>query len=101
MSELGRKEDLKDYAGGWIHEKKDTDLPFFLKLAFPFIGLGCVSYIVLQMYGDIGHATRGAYVQQFNKVSQTSPAFQYVVAALALVYVIIMVAFSLRPFKED
>ncbi len=98
MSE--QKEELKDYAGGWIMEKQGTDFPFFLKLAFPVIGLGCVAYIVLQMMGDVGHATRGTFVQQFNKVSQTSPVLQYVVAALALVYVLIMAVYTFRSVKE-
>jgi hypothetical protein len=94
-------EELKDYAGGWIQERKGTDVPTFLKLAFPVIGLGAASYIVLQMMGDVHHATRGKYVQQFNQVSQTSPAFQYVVAALALLYVVITVVFAFKAFKED
>lgn len=94
------KEELKDYAGGWIMERKGKDVPFFLKLAFPVIGLGCTAYIVLQMMGDVDHATRGAFVRQFNKVSQTSPDLQYAVAGLALVYVIIMAVFTFRSFKE-
>lgn len=98
MSE--QKEELKDYAGGWIMEKKGTDFPFFLKLAFPIIGLGATAYIVLQMMGDVGHATRGAFVQQFNKVTQTSPALQYAVAILALIYVVIMAVFTFRSVKE-
>ena len=96
-----KHEELKEMAGGWIQERKGTDFPFFLKLAFPVIGLGCVAYIVLQMMGDTGHATRGKYVQQFNQATQTSPVFQYVVAAMALVYVVITVVFALRTFKED
>ena len=32
-------EDLKEYAGGWMTERKGTDAPAFLKLAFPVIGL--------------------------------------------------------------
>jgi len=95
------QEDLKELAGGWITERKGTDLPLFLKLAFPVIGLCATGYIVVQMMGDVHHATRGKYVQQFNQVSQTSPAFQYGVAALALIYVLITVVFALRAFKED
>jgi hypothetical protein len=98
MSE--QNEELKDYAGGWIMEKKGTDFPFFLKLAFPIIGLGCTAYILMQMFGDVDHATRGTFVQQFNKVSQTNPAFQYIVAGLALIYVIITAVFTVRSFKE-
>ena len=35
--------EVKDYAGGWITEKKGTEVPGFLKLAFPIIGLSCVA----------------------------------------------------------
>jgi hypothetical protein len=94
-------EELKDYAGGWIQEKKGADIPTFLKISFPIIGLGCTAYIVLQMMGDVNHPTRGAFVQQFNKVSHTSPALQYTVATLALIYVLITVRFAFRAFKED
>ena len=95
------KKELKDYAGGWITERKGTDVPGFLKLAFPVIGLGCVAYLFLQIFGDTGHATRGSLVQQFNKVSQTSPTLSYVVGVLALIYVLIVVAFAIRSFHED
>jgi hypothetical protein len=94
-------EEMKDYAGGWMTERKGTDIPFFLKLAFPIIGLCCTAYIIVQMYGDVNHATRGAFVRQFNAATHTSPALQYTVAALALIYVIITVVFALRTFKED
>jgi len=95
------KEDLKEYAGGWITERKHVETPMFLKLAFPVIGLCCTAYIVMQMYGDVDHATRGKFVQQFVKATQTSPALQYTVAILALVYVLIMTVFVYRTFKED
>ncbi len=93
--------ELKEYAGGWMTERKGTDIPGFLKLAFPIIGLGCVAYFILQMYGDVGHETRGALVRRFNEVSQTSPALMYTVAALALAYVAIVVAFALRRTHEE
>jgi hypothetical protein len=99
MSE--QKEELKEYADGWMTERKGTDIPVFLKVAFPVVGLGAVGYIVVQMLGDTGHATRGPLVAQFLKVSQTSPAFQYVVAALALVFVVVTAVFGFRAFKED
>ena len=101
MSEQDGKEELKEYADGWLTERKGTDLPVFLKVVFPLVGLGCVAYIIAQMSGDLGHATRGPLVAQFLKVSQTSPAFQYVVAALALAFVIITAVFGFRAFKED
>lgn len=94
-------EDLKEYAGGWMTERKGTDVPGFLKLAFPVIGLCCVAYLVLQMYGDTGHATRGTLVQKFNEVSQTSPGLMYFVAILGLVYVAAVAVFAFRAFHED
>jgi len=100
MSEAG-KDELKQYADGWMTETKGSDVPGFLKLAFPVIGLCATAYIVLQMYGDVGHATRGPLVAQFIKATETSPGLQYAVMALALVYVAITVAFVFRPFKED
>lgn len=102
MSEqLPKDTELKEYADGWITEKKGTDVPAFLKLAFPIIGLGATAYITLQMYGDAGHATRGTLVQQFNAVSKTNPALVYTVTAMALVYVVLLVAFAIRKFHED
>jgi hypothetical protein len=95
------QEELKDYADGWMQERKGTDAPGFLKLAFPVIGLGCTAYLVLQMYGDVNHATRGTFVQQFNKVSATNPAFSYTVAALALIYVVIVAKFAFSKPHED
>ena len=94
-------EDLKEYAGGWLTEHKHAPTPFFLKLAFPVIGLCSTAYIVMQMYGDVSHETRGKFVQQFVKATETSPALQYTVAALALIYVLIMTVFTYRTFKED
>jgi hypothetical protein len=94
-------QELKEYADGWMTERKGTDAPGFLKLAFPIIGLGCVAYLIFQMYGDIGHATRGPLVQQFNAATRTSPALMYIVAALALVYVALVVIFTIRTFHED
>ncbi len=93
--------ELKEYAGGWMTERKDTDAPGFLKLAFPVIGLGATAYLIMQMMGDTGHATRGPLVQQFNKATITSPGLMYAVAAMALIYVLIVVVFAIRKFHED
>ena len=95
------QEELKDYADGWMTERKGTDAPGFLKLVIPIIGLGCTAYLVMQMYGDTGHATRGPLVQQFNAATRTNPALMYGIAALALVYVAIVAIFAFRKPHED
>jgi hypothetical protein len=103
MSEQDKKgqDDLKDYADGWMQERKGTDSPGFLKLAIPVIALGGTAYIIMQMYGDIGHATRGPLVQQFNAATKTSPGLMYVVAAMALIYSITVTIFAFsKPHKD-
>jgi len=94
-------EDLKEYADGWKTERKGTDAPGFLKLVIPIIGLGCTAYLVAQMYGDTGHATRGPLVQQFNTATKTNPALMYGIAAMALIYVAIVAIFAFRKPHED
>lgn len=93
--------ELKDYAGGWIQERKGTDAPAFLKFAFPVIGLFATAYLVVFMVGEVNHPDRGGLVQKFNEATQTSPLLMYIVAALALIYVIIVALFAFREFKED
>jgi hypothetical protein len=103
MSEQDKKsgQELKEYADGWMTERKGTDAPGFLKLVFPIIGLGCTAYLVMQMYGDTGHATRGPLVQQFNAATRTNPGLMYGIALVALVYVVIVAAFAFRKPHED
>jgi hypothetical protein len=88
--------ELKDYAGGWIQEKKGTEVPGFLKLAFPIIGLSAVGYLVLYMNGETTHSERGVLVQAFNRVTGGADTFMYVVMALALVFVVSVVLFAVR-----
>lgn len=94
-------EELKEYAGGWMTERHGTDVPGFLKLAFPVIGVFCVGYLVVFMNGEVNHEDRGLLVRKFNEATQSSPLLMYAVAALALLYVIILIAFVVRHMKED
>jgi hypothetical protein len=87
---------IKEYAGGWINEKEGTEPPGFLKLAFPVIGLGAVGYIVLYMNGEVNHADRGPLVQTFNRATEGSDPFMWIVAAMAMVFVVTVVLFAIR-----
>ena len=101
MSEPNKDQEVKPYAGGWIMERKGTDAPVFLKFAFPVIGFFCVAYFIVYMNGETSHADRGSIVQAFNKATTTADPLMYGVAALALIYVLIVVAFAFKAFKED
>ena len=98
---MSEEKDLKDYAGGWIKERKGTDAPVFLKLAFPIIGLGCVAYLIVYMNGEVNHSERGELVKQFNAATTSADGLMYVVAALALIFVVIAVFFAIRKFHEE
>jgi hypothetical protein len=103
MSEQKRAQnpDVKEYAGGWMTERKGTDAPPFLKLAFPIIGLCCTAYLIVYMNGEVNHAERGALVRQFNAATTPADGLMYGVAALALIYVVTVVVFAIKKFHEE
>jgi len=96
MVEEKKETGIKEYADGWITERAGTEVPGFLKLAFPVIALGCVAYIFIYMNGETAHSDRGVLVQKFNEVTQSSSGFMYFVGALAVLFAVIVVSFAFR-----
>ena len=92
---------VKDYAGGWITEKKGTEVPGFLKLAFPVIGLSATAYLVLYINGEVSHSERGPLIQAFDRVTGDANGLMYGVAALALIFVVSVVMFAWRKSHEE
>jgi hypothetical protein len=101
MSNEPTKQELHDYAGGWITERKGTAIPGFLKLAYPVIALGCLAYLFIYMNGEINHSTRGPLVRQLNAVTGNANGFMYVVAALIVIFVVILMAFVLGKHGNE
>lgn len=101
MAETKTTNEIKNYADGWITEKKGTDVPAFLKYAFIVIAGGCLAYFLIFMNGEVNHSTRGHLVRQINSVTQSSPGFMYFVAALIAIYGVITVVFAFKKFHED
>ncbi|MEI6591997.1 MAG: hypothetical protein WCL47_02070 [Holophagaceae bacterium] len=98
------QEELKEYAGGWLTERKGTDVPGFLKLVTPIISLGGAAYLIFQMYGDVNHATRGPLVQQFNaatKIGSTSTTLMTIVAGMVFIYAVVVSVFAFRKPHKD
>lgn len=91
---------IKEYAGGWITEREGTEVPGFLKLAFIVIAGGCVGYFFLYMYGEVNHAERGVLVRQMNAATEASGVLMYLVAALIIVFGVIVIGFALRASHE-
>src|SRR6201996_724271 len=90
------KPKLKEYAGGWITEREGTSVPGFLKLAYIVIIGGCAVDFLMYMNGEVNHAERGPLVRALNAVTETSGALMYAIAALIVIYGIVVVLFSLR-----
>lgn len=94
------KEEIKEYADGWLTERKGTDAPPFLKAAFIVIPLGALTYFLIYMNGETFHSERGVLVQAFNKATGTANGFMYFVAGLILIFAIILITFAFRKFKD-
>ena len=93
--------DLKQYADGWITERKGTDVPPFLKMTFVVVALGAIAYAIAYMNGEVQHETRGALVREFNRSTGTADAFMWLVVALAAVFAVILFAFAFRKPHRD
>ena len=101
MPESKPPDELKPYADGWINERKGTDVPAFLKFAYLVIALGVIIYFFVYMNGEIHNAERGWIVQQFNRATESSPAFMYIVGAMMVVFVLVLAIFAFSKFHED
>lgn len=96
------KPELKQYAEGWITERKGTGIPGFLKLAYPVIGIAMLAYIFMYINGEITHSTRGSLVQQLNAVTGTADVFMFVVAGMIVLYLGVLAAYLFKkPGHEE
>jgi hypothetical protein len=87
---------IKEYAEGWITEREGAPIPAFLKLAFGVIAAGCLAYLLMFMNGEVDHPDRGKLVQALNAATEASGALMYAIAAIMVIFGVIVVAFSLR-----
>jgi len=85
---------IKDYADGWITEREGTDIPGFLKFAYIVIAGGALTYFLIYMYGEVNHPDRGHLVRAMNAATEASAGLMYAIAALIVVFGVVVVAFS-------
>jgi len=97
---MEEKPEIKEYADGWITEKEGTDIPIFLKGVYVVWGLGCASYPLLYMNGEVDHSDRGALVRAMNDATTTADGFMMAVTAMAFVYVLCVLFFAFRSGKH-
>ena len=101
MATENPKPELKEYAGGWITERKGTSIPPFLKIVSPVIAIAAIIYLFININGEVTHAERGPLVQQLNAVTGSSNSFMYIVAGMIAVYVIILAAFLFKKSGHE
>jgi hypothetical protein len=92
---------IKEYADGWITEREGTEVPGFLKLAYIVIAGGALGYFFLYMYGETSHPDRGQLVRAMNAATEASAGLMYAIAAMIVVFGIVVVVFSLVPSKHE
>src|ERR1035441_3400249 len=94
------KPKIKGYADGWINEQEGTEVPGFLKLAFIVIVGGALAYFLIYMNGEVGNEGRGHLVRAMNAATEASAGLMYAVAALIVVFGVIVVAFSFGKSRD-
>ena len=95
------KQELHEYADGWITERKGTDAPPFLKLTYIVVAVGSIAYAWMFMNGEVSHDTRGALVRQFNDATGTANGFMYAVIAVAVVFAVVLWRFAFSRAHQD
>ena len=96
MAEQKKHEELHEYAGGWIQERKGTDVPVFLKYSYIVIALGVFIYCIRYINGAVNDTPRGMLVRQFDAATSSANGFMYFVAALIAIYAIVTVIVAFR-----
>ena len=69
-------------------------MPGFLKLAYIVIAGGAIAYFLIYMNGEVNHSERGPLVRAMNAATEASAGLMYAIAALIVIFGIIVVAFS-------
>jgi hypothetical protein len=88
------KPKIKEYADGWMTEQTGTEIPSFLKLAYIVIAGGALAYFFIYMYGEVNNEGRGHLVRAMNAATEASAGLMYGIAALILVFGVIVVTFA-------
>ncbi|MFM8394846.1 MAG: hypothetical protein ACKOB4_13070 [Acidobacteriota bacterium] len=101
MSENRTDHGIKEYAEGWISERKGTDVPVFLKFAYLIIAGGAITYFLRFMFGEVDHETRGRLVRALNEATQSSRGLMYAIVGMIIIYAIILAVFAFRKVDEE
>lgn len=94
------EEDLHEFAGGWIKERKGTEPTGFLKATYIVVALSAIVYSIIWWDGDTG-GDRGKLVQQFNSETMASRGFMWVVTLLVVIFAIVLWKYAFTKSKPE
>lgn len=100
MDENKENNELKEYAGGWMTERKRHRRPDISQSGICRHSAGALTYLIVYMNGETDHADRGVLVQAFNRATGTANGFMYIVGGLIAIYIIILVIFAFKKFRD-
>ncbi len=99
---MAEKEKIHELAGGWITERAGTPIPAFLKATYVGFCLFGLWYLFTYWAGETTHATRGALVQEANKVMEVpGTAWHAVIGVILLAFVVGLLVFAFASKEES
>lgn len=97
LSSLPAQTDLKEYASGWLTQRKSAEIPGYLKAIFALIGLFATGYLV----SASGVTASVSAAQENDLLASTGEWAMYAIAAVTLVYACIAGVSALRKSREE
>ena len=102
MSTEPRDEKVHELAGGWITERVGTPIPLFLKLAYVGFSIFGLYYLFAYWTGEVGHSSRGAFVEEFNQAVDLPGGVWLAVIAVALAaFVVGLLLYTFRQGGDE
>jgi hypothetical protein len=102
MSAEPREEKVHELAGGWITERVGTKVPIFLKLAYVGFSLFGLYYLFAYWSGEVGHSSRGPFVEEFNKaIDLPGGAWLTVMAVSVGLFVVGLLVYAFGKGDEE
>ena len=102
MSSEPQDEKIHEVAGGWITERVGTPIPLFLKLSYIGFSLFGLYYLFTYWSGEVGHSSRGPFVEEFNKaIDMPGGAWLAVMAVSLGLFVVGLLAYAFRKGGEE
>ncbi len=101
MADKPENEKIHELNGGGITKRAEAPIPAFLKLTYVGFSLFGLWYLWTYWAGETTHASRGALVQEANKVMLVPGALWHaVIGVILLAFVVGLLVYAFTPREE-